>query len=529
MKIEKLNFEEIPQLSAFDKAYQSEDIKLSSFFEKLPYIDNFKEIIDKKAAQYRNRNILTDSLKRQYEGINISEKTSQSLSALGAQNCFTVTTAHQPALLSGPLYFIYKIAGTIHLCLALKKEYPDYNFVPIYYMGSEDHDFEELNHIQLFGKKLTWSDRQGGAIGHYNSSSLSIIFDELKEILGESTQANQLLEIIDSSFKPEFYYQEAMFRFIHQLFDPYGLIVLIPDAAELKKLAISIFEDDLLQHSSEKKVNETVKALEAAGFSNQAFARPINLFYLLPGQRERIEKLDGRYRVLNTALSFSKEEILAELHLHPERFSPNVILRPLYQELILPNLAYVGGAGELAYWMERKAQFEHFNIPFPMLIRRNSLQWIDSSAATRMEKLGLGIRDIFKDTEALIKHYISQNSEIELNFAEERGLFEAIFSEMAEKIKMVDASLEASLAAQQAQLFNGLEKLETRLLRTEKQRQETAINQIKKLQEKLGLPNSLQERRENFIPLYLKYGDGLIDFLVEKLNPLQKEFLVVFE
>jgi bacillithiol biosynthesis cysteine-adding enzyme BshC len=527
MKIDRLSFEEIPQLSAFDKAFQAEDEQLRAFITALPRLDVFQNIISKKSKSYMHRSLLHACLLKQYSDLSCTKKTSQNLQLLANENCFTVTTAHQPALFCGPLYFIYKIAGTIHLANKLKLKYPEYDFVPLYWMGSEDHDFEELNHLNLFGKKLQWEDYQGGAFGHYHNNTLGPLIESLKSMLGSSSNADELREMIERSFQNGLNYQESMFRFIHELFDRFGLIILLPDAPELKKASADLFKDDLIQNSSQKLISETAEKLKSAGFSNQAYARPINLFYLMPGKRERIEKTELGFMVLNSDLRFTPAEMLEELELHPERFSPNVILRPLYQELLLPNLAYIGGGGELAYWVERKAQFEFYKVPFPILIRRNSVQWIDQNSVERMEKLGLSIVDIFKDTEQLIIEYIGRNSNEILHFDEEKSAIGDIFAKMSEKIKHVDASLLGHLAAQGAALHNALEKLESKLLRSEKQKQETALNQIKKLQEKLGLPDGLQERKENFMSLYLSFGKDFFDFLVAQLNPLEKDFLII--
>jgi bacillithiol biosynthesis cysteine-adding enzyme BshC len=529
MQIQALSFNDIPQLSAFDLAYQLEDSKLRPFYKYTPRLESFKELIANKDFSEEKRQLLIEVLENQYRDVHTSALVRENILALGMPSTFTVTTAHQPSLFTGPLYFIYKICGVINLCQKLNDFYPEQRFVPLYWMGGEDHDFEEINHIHLFGKKIVWDDKQGGATAHYDINSLQAVIAELAAVLGESPEALNLKKLLEESFRPGLNYGEAMFRFIDKLFARFGLIILLPDAAPLKRAMIPIFENDLLQHSSEHCVNETVAQLENLGFKNQAFARPINLFYLLPNQRERIEETPEGYRVLNTELQFSKEEILKKLREEPERFSPNVILRPLYQETVLPNLAYIGGGGELAYWLERKTQFEHFAIPFPMLIRRNSLQWVDKNSASRMEKLGLSAQDIFKDTETLIKAFIAKNTDTELSFDAERAILSAAFAQISKKAIQVDASLEPSVAAQQAQLFNALEKLETRLLRGEKQKQETELNQIRKLQEKLCLPSGLQERKENFMGLYLKQGEALLDFLVEKLNPLEKDFLVVFE
>lgn len=529
MKIEKLNFSEIPQLSAFDKAFQAEDPRLRDFLSELPEIKSFEKVIQTKAASYKYRGLLCDVLNKQYQGIKYSDKTAENLSHLEKDNCFAITTAHQPSLLTGPLYFIYKIASTINLVNTLKLHYPNFNFVPIYYMGSEDHDFEELNHLYLFGKKLEWNDFQGGALGHYNPASLANLIVELNEVLGQSPNAIELKEMISNSLNDARNYQHFMFRFIHSLFDRYGLIIVLPDSSALKRLATDLFKDDLFINSSQKLLEETATALKSAGFSNQSHARAINLFYLMEGKRERIEKTEHGFKVLKTELTFTEAEMLKELDEHPERFSPNVILRPIFQELILPNLAYIGGGGELAYWTERKKQFEFYGVPFPILIRRNSVQWIDQNSSEKMRKLGLDYKDIFMDSELLIKSYILRNSSEDLNFREEKIELDSIFNKMSQKIKKTDASLEANLAAIQVQLNNALEKLETKLLRSEKQKQESIINQIKKLQERLYLPDSLQERKENFMSFYLRQGKGFFDFLVKNLNPLNKEFLVIME
>jgi bacillithiol biosynthesis cysteine-adding enzyme BshC len=529
MKIDRLSFEEIPQLSAFDKAFQAEDERLKEFIAELPRLEAFPRLISKKSKSYKHRSLLQTCLLKQYGDIVCTEKTEQHLSNLAKDNCFTISTAHQPVLFTGPLYFIYKIAGTIHLANKLKLEYPEFDFVPLYWMGSEDHDFEELNQLTLFGKKLQWEDYQGGAYGHYQTDSLGPLIESLKSMLGNSPNADELKEMIERSFISGLNYQESMFRLIHQLFDRFGLIILIPDAPELKKAAKDLFKDDLFNNSSQKLIAGTSEKLRNAGFSNQAYARSVNLFYLMPGKRERIEKTENGFVVLNSELKFSEAEMLTELEQHPERFSPNVILRPLYQEMILPNLAYIGGGGELAYWVERKSQFEYYQVPFPILIRRNSLQWIDKNSQEKMEKLGLNITDIFKDTEQLIRAHIAKNSNETLHFDEERLSIGAIFTKMSEKIKRVDASLLGNLAAQEAVLHNALEKLESKLLKSEKQKQETELNQIRKLQEKLGLPDSLQERKENFMSLYLSHGSSLFDFLVENLNPLEKDFLIIHD
>ena len=254
-----------------------------------------------------------------------------------------------------------------------------------------------------------------------------------------------------------------------------------------------------------------------------------NLFYLRPQVRERIVRDGDKFRVLNTDYVFSREEIIREMQEHPEHFSPNVVLRPLYQELVLPNLAYIGGGGEIAYWLERKRQFEHFGINFPMLVRRNSVLWIDGNSANRMQKLGLSVPDLFQDTEALIRQYIARHAEGELSLAEEKAALEALFERVAAKAKEVDATLEKAVLAEGAKQTKSLEQLESRIVRAEKQRHETALNQIRSLREKLFPGNGLQERTDNFTTFYTKYGDAFLKVLKSNLDPLDNRFVVIVD
>jgi bacillithiol biosynthesis cysteine-adding enzyme BshC len=266
-----------------------------------------------------------------------------------------------------------------------------------------------------------------------------------------------------------------------------------------------------------------------AGFPSQATPREINFFYIGEHLRERIIEENGIYKVVNTDLTFSPAEMEAEIEKHLERFSPNVIMRPIYQELILPNLAYIGGGGELAYWLERQTQFEHFGINFPMLVRRNSALWIDANSAKRMEKLGLSIKELWEDFDSLVKIYLKKNAEEEFQLNGEREKLEAIFHQVAKKTESIDPTLVKTVWAEHAKALKSIEHLEVRLVRAEKQKHENAISQIRSLKEKLFPGNGLQERYDNFLAYYLRYGDDFFKVLKDNFDPLEKKFVIIKE
>ena len=289
-------------------------------------------------------------------------------------------------------------------------------------------------------------------------------------------------------------------------------------------------EKEIVEQCSKSLVEATQADLEDLGFKAQAYAREINLFYLRDNFRERIVEENGVYQALNTDYTWvTQADILKELHETPQSFSPNVVLRPLYQESVLPNLAYIGGGGELAYWLERKAQFAHFAVNFPMLIRRNSVLFLEQHNQDRMDKLDIQLVDLLEDTDVMIKKYVAELSSTPLSMSAEKDDLSTILDRVLAKVLAVDAGLEKAVLAEKTKQLQSLDALESRVLKAEKQKHETALNQLRALQQKLFPNGGLQERTDNFLPIYLKHGESFFDVLKENLNPLEKGFIIISE
>jgi bacillithiol biosynthesis cysteine-adding enzyme BshC len=527
--IDKIPYEKVPSLSQRDLSYIQLEKDLEPFFKYKPELSSFKKVIEDKSNETIDRNLLVKVLKEQYQKIAADKNVLNLIDSLEKENTFTLVTAHQPSLFTGPLYYFYKIASTIHLSRQLKEAYPDYNFIPVFVSGGEDHDFEEVNHIHLFNKTITWESGETGSVGNMKTASLKPVLEELKEILGSSNFADEAYELLLNAHTKHLIYADAVFEMVHELFGKHGLLFFNMNHADLKRAFIPVMKDELFNQPSSAIIEKTIEQLDKRGYSAQASPREINLFYLRDQHRDRIVLENGKYQVLNSDIQFSKDELENELESHPERFSPNVVMRPLYQETILPNLAYIGGGGEIAYWLERKAQFEHYGINFPMLVRRNSVLWIDKGSSKKMEKLNLSILDLMKDTDAIIKSYVKQSSENELTVSEEIDAIDKAFDAIAAKAKEVDPGLEKAILAEKTRQLKTVDQLGSRLLRTEKQKHDTAINQIRSLKEKLFPGNGLQERYDNFLSIYLKNGPDFINFLIDNLNPLDRKFLVIVE
>ena len=509
--------------------YLAQKVELNAFYHRFPKLENFKVQLEEKQSSFRpeGRNLLVQQLKKQYECCTPSEATLHNIEALQNETTFTITTGHQLNLFTGPLYFLYKIFDTINLSEQLNAAYPKHHFVPVYWMATEDHDFDEINYFNFKGKKIAWDRNSGGAVGELSTEGLQKVYELLTKEWGGSNNAKELLKLFSESYVKHNNLADATRNLANELFKDYGLVIIDGNDAELKKAFIPFAEKELTENLSFKKVTETTQKLIEAGYGEQVHPREINLFYLQEGLRERIIEKEGMFYVNDTDISFSKEEILTELQNHPERFSPNALLRPLYQEVILPNLCYIGGGGELAYWFQLKDYFEAVAVPFPLLLLRNSALLVPEKLSEKLEKLNVPISEVFQKQHELKTWYTKKLSEIEIDFSSQREHLQQQFKDLYELAKKTDASFVGAVAAQEKKQLNGLDNLEKRLLKAQKRKLADQLERLTALQDELFPRGSLQERSVNFSELYLELGAVLLSVLKKELEPLVNGFTVL--
>ncbi|MFD2823276.1 bacillithiol biosynthesis cysteine-adding enzyme BshC [Lacinutrix iliipiscaria] len=531
MTTDYISFKKTGYFSELICDYLEESDALKTFYYNFPKLENFKNQIESKQSSFSSntRSVLVKALQKQYKDVNISQPTLLNINALSNNNTFTVTTGHQLNLFTGPLYFLYKIASTINLAKTLKQEYSNYNFVPVYWMATEDHDFDEINYFNFKGKKVQWPRQASGAVGELSNEGLESVFEVFSKVLGLGNNAETLRQLFESAYLKNNNLADATRYLANTLFADYGLVILDANDKHLKELFIPFMKEELVDQTAYKFVTETSKELNSltTNYKVQVNPREINLFYLAEGLRERIVFEDNTYKVINTKLSWSSSEIKKELLAHPERFSPNVIMRPLYQEVILPNLCYIGGGGELAYWLQLKSYFEKMKVTFPMLLLRNSVLVKTEKQAEKQEKLGLSNADLFLKQEALIQKKTKQLSAIEIDFSTQKIHLKEQFKELHKLAKQTDKSFLGAVSAQERKQIKGLEHLEKRLMKAQKRKLSTQLNKVKMLQNELFPNQSLQERNTNFSELYLEFGDELIPTLIKKLKPLKRDFTVL--
>ena len=492
--------------------YISKDEKLAKFYNQYPDTQGFKKVIESRGFSNTKRKTLVDVLKKQYQNLG----NNPDFNILLESNTFTVTTGHQLNIFTGPLYVIYKIITVINLAKKLKAEFPAFNFVPIYWMASEDHDFAEIASFNLFGKTYQWETTQKGAVGRMNPAELQAIFDEMPEksaLFEEAYLKNNTLS-------------DAVRQYMHQLFGSEGLVCLDADEAALKSIFSEVIKDDLLNNTANKIVHQTSDELNAMGYHTQITPREINFFYLQNGLRERIVKDNNVYKVLNSELHFTESEILQILENQPDIFSPNVVLRPLYQETILPNLAYIGGPSEVPYWLQLKGIFDHYGEQFPLLMPRNFALVVNQASQKRMDKLGVTTDELFTDDVTLRRSFVERNSDNSLSLAFEIDDVNEIFERILKKSLVIDQTMKGAVEAEKTKIITSLENLEKRIKKAEERNQETSVTQLLGLKQKLFPDGGLQERKENFLNFYLNDKD-FINKLLAEFDPLVYSFNIL--
>ena len=528
--VQTISYAETGAFSGLLTDYLAQKPALRPFYHRWPALESFAAQIEEKQADYppEARQRLVVALRAQYAGAGeVPAAIRANIDLLMEANTFTVTTGHQLNLLTGPLYFIYKIVTAIRLSRDLKAAYPRHNFVPVYWMATEDHDFAEINHFSLFGKTYAWDAADtGGPVGR-------LPLDGLTEQL-----LSQLPAEVPAAFREAYTdapnLAQATRRLADSLFGEYGLVTLDADRPALKQALVPVLEKEIREQASNKAVQATDERLTAAGYKPQVYSRSLNLFFITDkGKRERLEPAANgtdcvEISVLNTARCHSQEELLALARQQPERFSPNVVLRPVYQEVILPNLAYVGGGAEVAYWFQLKDVFAAFGVPFPIVLPRNSALYVSRTNAGKLRKLGLTTTDIFRPLPELKKQVGAALGQEEVDLQAQQRALAAVFEQVREVAQRLDPTLVKTVAAEASKAAGSLAGLEKRLSKAAESKHETAYSQLSNLKERLFPDGGLQERSENVLNILIN-NLGFIEELLAAFEPLALEFTVLEE
>ena len=490
---------------------------LRPFYQHTPGLEAFGEAMSAKAREGTDRSTLVKVLQEQLHNLTLTDAVKDNIQSLADDNTFCVVTAHQLNLATGPLYVIYKALSAISLCEQLEKQYPGKKLVPVFWLGSEDHDLDEVNHFHAFHKTYTWQTEQSGAVGRMLATGMDALWDSLAEDAGNSSEADAWVNMLRDCYRADRTMSVATTDLLNRIFGTYGLVILDGDHPAMKKACADIILDELQSGNSAGIVQLASEKL-SRHYSVQAYPREINLFFLDNNSRDRITRVADGYELANSRRTFGAEELEELINTQPQVFSPNVILRPLFQQRVLPAVAYVGGAGELSYWMQLKTLFGHHGIEMPVLVLRDSVTLVDHTSCKKLQKLGLEPDAMFGDIEQLVKAYVSQQAGEEIDLEIEKKQLEKTYRSISEKAVKVDPTLEKAVAAEEASALKALEKLHQRLLKAEKQRFDVAINQLRSVHARMFPNGGLQERYDNLLPWLLRFGPSFPDQLLKVMD-----------
>ena len=477
--------------------------------ESLSYYPNENNILDViKNFNFSkvNRELLSKELEFQYKSIDTSSVVNDNIKSIMSDNTFTVTTGHQLNIFTGPMYVIYKIVSVIKLSRMLSEKYPKYKFVPIYWMASEDHDFDEIKSFYSSGKTYSWDIESKGPVGNLNTEAIKNIFDEdisIPDFFREAYSSSSSLS-------------EAVRKYMNHLFGEYGLITIDPNSKNLKKSISDIIVDDVVNNTIEKVEKSSEK-------TSDVYVRKINFFFQGSDFRERIDKTN-KYNILSTNLSFTEKEIKDKIGSSPELFSPNVITRCLYQQRILPNICYIGGPAEIVYWESFKKFFEYYDISYPVLVPRDFVLLITTKIQKLINKLKLSLTDLFIDKNKIENKVLGIEKDESKNFKKEIDDINKILYNISEKFETEDPTMKPHVLATAKKMENRLLQIEKRFINKHKKNNDKLINQILDLYSFIKPDNSIQERKENFMSFY---DLNFIENLLENLDPLDFQFKIL--
>lgn len=538
-----INFSDIPKHHNLFLDYLYEFENVAEYFKhdfrnKDGYLPLFKDIVESK----KNKSfVISPILKNQYSSFNnISEKTLRNISSLDDAKTIAVVTGQQLGILGGPLYTLYKIITTIRLANQLSERYEEYNFIPVFWMEADDHDFNEVRSVNLFDnenqvinigyKEQISDDDSKQSMGKINfDESLNDFLNQFENSLRDTDFKNDLLLKIKECYKVGISFKQSFKQLLFWLFDEYGVVIFDPQDAEVKALLKPIFTKEVNDFSIQtQKLIQTSAKLEE-DYHAQVKVKPVNLFYHTDDGRYSIEPVEGIFKLRRKRKQFTKEEILNEIENAPERFSPNVLLRPICQDYLLPTGFYIAGPSEISYFAQVTPLYNFYKIVTPIVYPRSSVTIMEKNVESAMDKYDLTLTDIFLGLDELKEKVIAGLSEnnIEKAFEDSVNEIDLTFDKLKENLFAIDKTLVDSSLRYRERVLSSINELKFKATKAQENKHETTIRQLTRLSNLLYPLENLQEREINFTYFYNKHGKELIKKIYNDISISEFEHQII--
>lgn len=493
--------------------------------------DKYSDVFEIIASQERyHLSELKRIIKEQYGDKQLSKQTQRNIELLDEPNTIAIVTGQQLGIFGGPLYTFYKIVTAIKLCSHLKEEFIDYKFVPVFWMEGDDHDFDEVRSIKIIDnsnllKNISYEDgldeetNRGSVANIKLNNNIYDLFNELSESLRDTEFKKELVDLLKKFYQPGRTFQAAFADLLFEFFDDAGLIIFNPSDPKVKKLLKPIFKkeiEDFREHSED--VVKTSAELEEY-YHAQVKIKPINIFLQEDESRYLIEPVDEEFRLKGKRKKFSKDELLRILKEEPERFSPNVILRPICQDFLFPTGLYVAGPGEISYFAQVIPMYKEFNLQHPIVYPRSSVTILEAQHKNIIEKNNIQLPDFFTEEDSLNEKIINMLSDINVEpiFDKSKKDINDIFEQLKKEIEEVDPTLIDTVEKTRERSIANLDNLLTKAKCARERQHETALRQIEKVRTVIYPNNNLQERELHFIYFANKYGIDILKWIFDQI------------
>lgn len=529
-----INFAELPGQSNLFLDYLYEFENVSKFYPKnfrsketLSY--HFKNLVGRNQEI---KSLIAEILVSNYSSEEKSDLTNKNLSLLNRANTIPIVTGQQLGILTGPLYTIYKIITSIKLAEQLNNRFTEYNFIPVFWLEGDDHDFEEIRGITLLNEQNELTsffytdnlpeDENRGSVGNLKiKDSINDFFSKFETSLRNTEFKSDQIELLKDAYKSGKTFKEAFKQLIRFLFDKNGLLIFDPQQNSIKQLLKPIFKKEILDfriHS--EKLIEVSADLEEL-YHAQVKVRPINLFMNYDGGRFLIEPNDDKtFRLKNKRVKFTENEMLSFIENQPELFSPNVLLRPICQDYLLNSGSYIAGPGEIAYFAQAIPLYQFYEVESPIIYPRSSATLVEKNNVSILDKYKLDVRDFFFRNEEVVDKLIKNIAVITVDqlFSEAIKEEERIFNHLKNELLAIDKPISDLSEKYLLKVKSAIEEFKSKAFEAEKRKYENAVKQVNKVLIHL-LPNgSLQEREFNYFYYSNKYGTEFINLLFNELT-----------
>ncbi len=527
-----IKFSEISDNKLFqDYLYNFDNVKRFynyNFRDEDSYTSVFNNVVKKNPDITAKVN---EILKKQYQKVSPSDKTNNNIAKLSKKNTVAIFTGQQLGLVGGPLYTIYKIFTAIKLSEYLSEKFTGFNFVPVFWLAGDDHDFEEVTNLKFIDKnnelkKIYYYDFNNkeankGSIGNLKfGNSINDFKTEIKNSIRETEFSKKFFKLLDKILVEGKTFKDSFFDLIFKIFDDAGLIIFNPQDSEIKELLKPIFLKELNDfniHSSE--VLLTSADLDE-NYHAQVKVKPINLFYSNETGRHLIEPVNDEFRLKGKRKHITKEEMFELLEKFPERFSPNVLLRPVCQDYLFPTGFYIAGPGEISYFAQVMPLYKNYNVSQPIIYPRASATIVESNIAKILMKFNLSVKDFFAGEKTLKENVLNtlSSNNVETIFYTATKSIEESLTKLTEQLSFIDNTIGEVSNKNKEKILNQLKVLQTKALKGEENKYSAAMRQLKKAQNILYPNNNLQERELSIVNFINKYGTDFFDWLFNELE-----------